>query len=117
MNRVYSVYKGEENGFLVYIGTTMQKPSARFRWHKANGKPLNFTVLHQFDNPEDMLDKEFELIQKYKPALNKIIKRKQNFNAKLSYSQLEARRGDAVWCQCCFKRRVNVGYKKCAFCK
>ena len=38
MSRVYSVYKGELNNQLVYIGTTVQVPSERFRWHKYNGK-------------------------------------------------------------------------------
>ena len=60
----YSVYKGMRPGSdtIVYIGTTIQKPEDRFRWHKANGKPLVFVVLHQFDNEDEMLDKEFELI-------------------------------------------------------
>lgn len=116
MSRIYSVYKGERDGFLVYIGTTIQDPKARFRWHKANGKDLKFTVLHQFATADEMINKEFELISLYKPALNKITHRKQNFNAKLTPVELEARKGQAEWCQSCLKRRVNAGYKQCAFC-
>ena len=116
MSRIYSVYKGERDGRLVYIGTTVQEPSARFRWHKANGKDLKFTVLMQFDNADAMLDKEFELITLYKPVLNKITKRKQNFNGKLCVEELRKRKGAAEWCQSCLKRRVNAGYKKCAYC-
>ena len=116
MSRVYSVYKGELNNQLVYIGTTVQVPSERFRWHKYNGKDFKFTVLKQFDNSEDMLNLEFELIQKHKPKFNKITKRKQNFNAKLSPDELQSRKGDKSWCQCCLKRRVNAGYTKCYYC-
>lgn len=116
MTRTYSVYKGEQNGKIVYIGTTTQEPEARFRWHKANGKPLQFTVLSQHDNQEEMLDVEFLLIQKHRPKFNKITERKQNFNAKLSPEALEARKGCLEWCQGCLKRRVNKGYSRCAWC-
>lgn len=112
----YSVYKGEVNGNVVYIGTTIQVPSERFRWHKYNGKDFKFTVIKQFDNPEDMLDFEFELIQKYNPKFNKIKRRKQNFNAKLTQEDLESRKGDKSWCQSCLKRHVNAGYTKCYYC-
>lgn len=114
--RTYTVYKGEKSGKIVYIGTTIQKPEDRFRWHKHNGKPFNFTVLGQFDNQEDMLNFEFELIKKHKPKHNKIKHRKQNLNAKLTPEMLEARKGDSNWCQCCLKRRVNKGYKNCYWC-
>jgi len=40
--RKYTVYKGLLNGQLVYIGTTIQKPEDRFRWHRNNGK--NFST-------------------------------------------------------------------------
>ncbi len=114
--RNYTVYKGERNGEIVYIGTTIQEPAARFRWHKANGKNLEFTVLETFDNPDDMLNKEFELIKKHRPKLNKITKRKQNLNRKLMDAELQARKGDDEWCQSCLKRRVNKGYKNCLRC-
>lgn len=113
--RTYSVYKGEHNGVIVYIGTTIQQPSARFRWHKANGKALQFTVLEQYDNPEQMLAKEFELIKKLKPKLNKITERAQNLNVKLTPEQLAAREGDAEWCQKCLRRRAKVK-TKCNYC-
>ena len=116
MKKVCTVYEGRKNGELVYIGATIQKPKDRFRWHKYNGKNLDFKILYQFNDIKQMLDKEFELIQKYKPALNKITKRKQNLNVKLSESELEARKSDPQWCGKCLKRRVNRGYKFCIRC-
>ncbi len=116
MSRTYSVYKGELKGKVVYIGTTIQKPSDRFRWHKHNGKNLSFTVLHQFDNEDEMLNKEFELIKDLKPRLNKITHRKQNLNVRLTPEKLSSRKGDKEWCQSCFKRRVNKGYSECMYC-
>lgn len=114
--KTYTVYKGEKNGILVYIGTTIQVPKERFRWHKYNGKDFVFTVLHTFDNAEEMLAKEFELIKKYDPKFNKIKKRAQNLNVKLTPEQLSARVDLEGWCQSCLKRRTNPGYKKCAYC-
>lgn len=112
----YTVYEGRKNSKLVYIGTTIQNPRDRFRWHKYNGKDLDFKVLHQYDNKENMLDKEFELIEKFKPSMNKIKHRKQNLNKKLFKKELNSRIGDSEWCQSCLKRRVNRGYKKCRWC-
>lgn len=116
MGRTYSVYKGEQSGQLVYIGTTIQEPSARFRWHKSNGKPFKFTVIAQFNSAKEMLDEEYRLIQLHNPKYNKITHRKQNFNVKLTPYQLQARVGDKEWCQCCLKRRVNLGYSACLNC-
>lgn len=116
MQRTYTVYKGEQNGKIVYIGTTVQEPAARFRWHKSNGKPFDFTVLSTHTDEEEMLDVEYSLIQLHKPKYNKITSRPQNFNAKLSSDALAARKGDGQWCQCCLKRRVNKGYSKCMWC-
>lgn len=114
MSRTFTVYKGEQNGKIVYIGTTIQEPAARFRWHKANGKPFQFTVLRQFGSAEEMLAEERRLIELYKPKHNKRLK--QNLNVRLSHEQLEARKGDADWCQCCLRRRVNKGYQSCWYC-
>lgn len=116
MNRTHCVYKGEVNGEIVYIGTTIQEPAARFRWHKANGKPFKFTVLRTFDNAQEMLAEEFRLIQKHRPKFNKIVDRAQNFNGKLNPDQLAERKGLAGWCQSCLKRRVNKGYTTCFYC-
>lgn len=116
MSRTFTVYKGELAGKIVYIGTTVQEPADRFRWHKANGKDFIFTVLSTHTDEEEMLDQEFTLIQLHKPRFNKITDRKQNFNAKLSADALKAREGDKQWCQKCLKRRVNVGYKHCYWC-
>jgi hypothetical protein len=116
MARAHSVYKGEVGGVIVYIGTTIQEPAARFRWHKANGKPFKFTVIRTFDNAQEMLAEEFRLIQKHKPKFNKIIDRAQNFNGKLSDDQVKERIGLSGWCQKCLKRRVNEGYSSCRFC-
>lgn len=116
MSNIYSVYKGELNGELVYIGTTVQVPKDRFRWHKSNGKDLDFTVLFTYKCHKAMLAKEFELIQQLKPRMNKIVHRKQNLNVKLTAAAVQARVGVAEWCQSCLKRRVNEGYTKCRWC-
>ena len=116
MDAKFTVYKGEQAGRLVYIGTTTQEPAARFRWHKANGKPLDFTVLNQFDTAEEMLDEEFRLITKHRPKLNTIKHRKQNLNVKLTPQVLAERKDDPQWCQCCMRRRVNAGYSTCYRC-
>lgn len=113
---VFTVYKGEKNNKIVYIGTTIQSPSDRFRWHKANGKLLHFTVLSQHASKDEMLDEEFRLIKKHKPLMNKITQRRQNFNAKLSQDELDLRKDNPEWCQFCFRRRVNKGYKYCYWC-
>ena len=113
---MYSVYKGERGGNIVYIGTTIQAPADRFRWHKSNGKNLKFTVLSSHKTADAMIDEEFRLIKKHKPKLNKITHRKQNLNAKLPAGTTNSRKGDAEWCQGCFKRRVNEGYEKCYWC-
>lgn len=115
-DRTYTVYKGERGGKIVYIGTTIQKPKDRFRWHRHNGKDLNFTVLEQFKTSEEMIDTEFALIKQHNPKLNKIKHRKQNLNVALSEDAINSRIGDDEWCQCCLKRRVNKGYKKCLWC-
>lgn len=112
----FCVYKGSLDGELVYIGTTIQRPKDRFRWHKANGKNFDFEVLQYCENEVEMIDLEFELIKKHKPKYNKITKRKQNLNRKLTQEQLDARVGDKTWCQCCLRRRVNPGYSSCYNC-
>src|SRR5574343_537991 len=116
VGRVFTVYKGELGGKIVYIGTTIQIPEDRFRWHKYNGKDFRFTVLHQFDNEKEMLDKEYELIKLYNPRYNKIKHRKQNLNVKLTQEELNKRIGDKNWCQKFLKRQVNSGYKYCYYC-
>lgn len=101
---------------IIYVGTTIQYPLSRWFYHKTHKKDLVFKEFQRFDNPQDMLDKEFELIQKFHPSLNKITNRKQNFNTPLSLKELEERKGNPEWCQCCLKRRVSKGYKYCYFC-
>lgn len=112
----YYVYKGLIGTRLVYIGTTIQIPADRFRWHKANGKNFIFQVVKICNDENEMLDLEFALITKYKPKYNKITKRKQNFNKKLSDEDKYSRVGNKEWCQCCLTRRVNKGYKICYYC-
>tara|TARA_R110001606_G_scaffold385158_1_gene548547 strand:+ start:37738 stop:38385 length:648 start_codon:yes stop_codon:yes gene_type:complete len=116
-NKVYSVYKGmhKTSGEIVYIGTTVQLPKNRFRWHKSNGKDLNFKVIHKFDNSNDMLQKEFKLIKELKPKLNKITSRPQNLNVKLTSAELEKRVNDKEWCQSCLRRRARKGLL-CGYC-
>ena len=116
LNRIYTVYKGELNNTIVYIGTTVQVPKDRFRWHKANGKDFKFTVLFQFDNEMTMLDVEFELIKQYKPKFNKLVHRKQNLNIKLTDDIINSRKGDKCWCQKCLKRRVTMWHTYCYWC-
>lgn len=114
MFSVYAGYDDKEN--IIYIGTTIQKPSDRFRWHRNNGKNFNFKVLKECKTEKEMLDLEFELIKKHDPIHNKIKHRKQNFNKKLIFKEIEKRKGDVQWCQSCLKRRVSKGYKKCFWC-
>ena len=114
----FKVYKGlnKKTGVLEYIGTTVQEPKDRFRWHKANGKDLNFKVLYEFDTAKEMLDKEFELITLHKPKYNKIIDRKQNLNVKLDLKTLQLRKGNLEWCQRCLKRKAK-NKNKCHYCR
>jgi len=113
----FNVYFGRVDGIIVYVGTTVQMPADRFRWHKANGKNLAFEVVKQCDTEDEMLDLEFELIKQHKPKLNKITHRRQNLNVRLTQVTLDARKGNTEWCQSCLKRRVNRGYKNCYYCK
>ncbi len=101
---------------IVYVGTTIQYPLSRWYYHKIHGKDLVFKEYCRFTNEQDMLDKEFELIQKYRPSCNKIKSRKQNYNVELSAEELENRRGNPEWCQCCLRRHVSPGYKYCYYC-
>ncbi|MEO6305483.1 MAG: hypothetical protein ABIP51_20135 [Bacteroidia bacterium] len=114
----FHVYFGFDkiSKILVYIGTTIQKPKDRFRWHKANGKDLDFKIYHSCLNADEMIELEFELIKKHKPLLNNITHRKQNLNQKLSTEDLNKRKGNSEWCQSCLKRRVNKNYKFCNHC-
>lgn len=113
----FHVYFGydKKSGKLVYIGTTIQKPADRWRWHKHNGKDLNFELHKTCESADEMLTMEFELINKHKPKLNNITHRKQNLNVKLTKEQLGKRVGDKEWCQCCLKRRAKNG-NKCSYC-
>lgn len=110
MERKCYVYEGRLNGKLMYIGTTVQVPSARFRWHKANGKRLDFKVLEEHTDTETMLEREHYLIKTLRPPMNKITHRKQNLNVKLTPAQLDARKGDTEWCQGCLRRRSVTKY-------
>ena len=115
----FYVYKGlskEGNNKLKYIGTTIQVPSERFRWHKYNGKDLLFELIAICQTSTEMLDLEYRLIKKYNPPMNKIKSRRQNFNVILSDEEIESRKGNKEWCQCCLKRHVNKGYSRCYYC-
>ncbi|MBR4177082.1 MAG: hypothetical protein IKQ53_06755 [Bacteroidales bacterium] len=114
---VYFGYSKKKNNDKVqYVGTTIQHPMSRWYYHSTHGKDLRFEVVLRFNNKEDMLEKEYEFIKKLHPPLNKITKRQQNLNVPLTGEELEKRKGDPEWCQCCLKRRVNKGYKYCYFC-
>lgn len=62
----FYVYKGldKKSKELLYIGTTIQVPNDRFRWHRNNGKDLLFDVIKICNDENEMLDCEFDLIQK-----------------------------------------------------
>ena len=100
----FYVYKGlpkEPNSQkLLYIGTTTQIPSDRFRWHKANGKDFRFEIIKICKDENEMLDTEFALLKKYSTRYNKITKRRQNFNRKLSDEEKYVRIDNKEWCQC-----------------
>lgn len=118
----YLVYVGysrkdKECKRIIYVGTTIQYPLSRWFYHKEHGKNLQFKEYCRFDNEVDMLAKEYEMIQKYRPSCNKIKSRLQNFNVVLTTEELESRKGNPEWCQCCLKRRVSPGYKYCYFCQ
>lgn len=115
---VYFGYSRKDNKHkqVIYIGTTIQFPISRFYYHSMHGKNLDFVEKYRFDNEQDMLNKEYEMIQKYRPCMNRITSRKQNLNVTLSSEILEARKGDPQWCQCCLRRHVNIGYKYCYYC-
>lgn len=115
----FYVYKGtgRKSKKMVYIGTTIQVPKERFRWHKHNGKNLIFEVIKVCENADEMLDLEYKLIQRYRPDMNKITKRKQNLNVALTDEILKLRENNVEWCQSCLKRRVNKGYSVCYFCE
>ena len=112
----YIVYFGYANGKVVYVGTTIQHPYSRWYYHSMHGKPFEFKEEFRFDNEQDMLNKEYEMIQKYHPRHNKIINRKQNLNVELTRQELDSRKGNPEWGQCCLKRRVNRGYRYCYYC-
>lgn len=112
----YIVYFGYANGKVVYVGTTIQHPYSRWYYHSMHGKPFEFKEEFRFDNEQDMLNKEYEMIQKYHPRHNKIINRKQNLNVELTRQELDSRKGNPEWCQCCLKRRVNRGYRYFYYC-
>lgn len=112
--RKTAVYKGLTNGKIVHIGITTQKPNDRFRTHEKRNLIDEFIVIEYFENTEDALKLEKELILKYKPKYSKKIK--QNDNRKLSNEELEKRKDSNEWCQSCLKRKTNKGYKKCLWC-
>ena len=115
----YVVYIGKsrkKKNNICYVGTTIQYPLSRWFYHKTHNHNFIFEIVFRFDNEKDMLDKEFELIKKYHPSANKITNRPQNYNVELTEEELEKRKGDLEWCQCCLKRRVNKGYKYCYWC-
>lgn len=116
----FYVYVGrskEGKNKLKYIGTTIQIPADRFRYHRNNGKDLLFEIIAICQNQDEMLDLEYKLIRKYNPPLNKITNRRQNFNVTLTTEELERRKGNEEWCQRCLRRHVNVGYRYCYYCK
>lgn len=101
---------------VIYVGTTIQFPLSRWYYHSTHGKNLNFEVIARFDNEQDMLQLEYDLIQKFHPSCNKITDRIQNFNVCLTEQVLEQRKRNKEWCQKCLRRRVSKGYELCFWC-
>lgn len=112
--RQVAVYKGMNGNEIVHIGITTQDPKVRFRTHEKRKLIERFEVITLFEEVEDALALEKELILKYKPKYSKRIK--QNDNRPKSKAEIEARKGDSTWCQSCLKRRVNKGYRVCCYC-
>lgn len=117
----YLVYVGyskkdEAHQKVIYVGTTIQHPMSRWYYHSTHGKDLVFEEYCRFDNSEDMLNKEFELIQRLHPSKNVITHRKQNLNTPLTAEELERRKGDPQWCPQCLRSHVRPGYKGCWYC-
>ena len=117
----YVVYYGyskkdKEKSKVIYVGTTIQHPMSRWYYHSTHKKDLVFDIAFRFDNEKQMLDKEYEEIKRLRPYLNKIKNRPQNFNVALSEEEINERKGNEKWCQCCLKRHVNKGYRYCYFC-
>jgi hypothetical protein len=108
--------KDKDHKTPIYVGTTIQHPMSRWYYHSTHGKDLDFVEMFRFNNSEEMLEKEYELIKKYHPSCNKITKRKQNLNVELTPEVIESRKGSDEWCQCCYRRRVNKGYRYCYYC-
>lgn len=116
----YVVYVGKDKkGVIRYVGTTIQYPLSRWYYHHQHGNKLNFEVVCRFSNEKQMLEKEYELIQKYlsNGLRNKITNREQNYNVELTQEEVSKRIGDPHWCQGCYRRHVSPGYKYCYFCE
>lgn len=115
----FYVYQGlsKRGRKLLYIGTTIQVPKERFRWHKYHGKDFLFEVVAVCQDEMHMLDTEFKLIKELNPPANKIKRRMQNLNRKLTDVELSRRFGDANWCQSCLRRRVKENYSTCLWCE
>lgn len=103
-----------KNGQIVHIGITTQEPKNRFRTHEKRKLIDKFVVIKEFDDVEDALKLEEELILKYRPKYSKRIK--QNDNRKKSHEEIESRKDNSNWCQKCLKRRVSRGYSVCLWC-
>lgn len=112
--RKTTVYKGINGDEIVHIGITTQEPNVRFRTHEKRKLIERFEVIAEFDDVNDALDLERELILKHTPKYSKRIK--QNDNRRKSPEEIAARKGDPEWCQSCLKRRVNAGYTYCYYC-
>lgn len=115
----YVVYVGKDKkGVIRYVGTTIQYPLSRWFYHHQHGNKLDFEVVCRYSNEKQMLEKEYDLIQKYKSngLRNKITSREQNYNVELTQQELNSRKGDPQWCQCCLRRHVSPGYRYCYYC-
>jgi len=105
---MFYIIGGYNNNTLVYLGTTKQTPNRRINWLKSNGSKLDFTVISTHNTEDDMLTCYTNLTKQYNIKPHK--------NVKITNDIKMNRLGNKAWCQCCFKRKVNIGYTYCYFC-
>lgn len=110
----FTVFAGYKNETLVYVGSTTQKPNVRFNWLKSNGKRLEFKILQQFDNVEDMLKFAQLIIDRENPKMNK--RRIAICNSPITDTIIESRYDNPEWCISCFSRRVSPDFLICYWC-
>lgn len=115
--RGYFVYTGHKDGELMYIGTTMRIADERFTQHRLEGMDLDFRVIASLDNADDMWDLEHELIQHFKPTLNKNKEYRQGLP--ICGGLLDRPKDldlNTTWCPFCGHTGQRIIYGYCDYC-